>query len=211
MKRSLTKTADGSNTLYVESLDEHYHSVHGAMQEALHVFIEHGLRYILSKGKKPNVLEIGFGTGLNCMLTFQNANGVVYKSIEKYPLNIAEALSMGYFDKEELFKHMHDAEWNKSIELGGHSLLKVNDDIKTYDFGVAQHNLIYFDAFGPRVQPDLWTEQVFQKMYDCLEEGGVLVTYCAKGSVKRALKAVGFTIESLPGPPGKREMTRAIK
>ncbi|MBL4624870.1 MAG: tRNA (5-methylaminomethyl-2-thiouridine)(34)-methyltransferase MnmD [Flavobacteriales bacterium] len=213
VKPVLVKTEDGSNTLYVKELDEHYHSIHGAIQESQHVFIRHGLKPILPDHPNPSILEIGFGTGLNCLLTLQNAT-VNYTSIEKYPISVEQALEMEYpatVEDRDLFRKLHKAPWNKEMNLQGCSLYKIKEDLLTYEFGNEKYDLIYFDAFSPGVQPDLWSEDIFDKMYSALRQGGVLVTYCAKGIVKRRLKAVGFTIENPPGPPGKREITRATK
>lgn len=219
-KRAFKITADGSHTLYVESLDETYHSTHGAIQEALHVFIDAGLNYF--DKTELNVLEIGFGTGLNAFLTLLESQRknikVNYTGIEAFPLdddivdqlNYTSELNLNEVEKE-LFKKLHKVEWEcyqKITEKFNLNKTKVElDHFKTAE----RFDIIYFDAFGPRVQPKMWTNTVFEKMYNCLSDGGALVTYCAKGTVKRGLKAVGFEVESLLGPPGKREMTRAVK
>ncbi len=217
-KISFKITEDGSHTLYLEDLDETYHSKHGAIQEAIHVFIAAGLNYV--DQPKLNVLEIGFGTGLNAFLTLQNLNNksVQYTSLEAYPLkeNIIDQLNY----REELklddsevqqFDKLHQIEWGSYQEITSKfSLNKIQVDLINYK-SKEKFDLIYFDAFGPRVQPEMWTKDIFENMYAMLAKNGVLVTYCAKGSVKRALKEVGFEVEPLPGPPGKREMTRAKK
>lgn len=219
LERKLVKTADGSHSLYIPEWNEHYHSVHGAIQEAYHVFIKNGLDYF-SKNSL-SILEIGFGTGLNTLITLlesENKNLTIhYTAIEAFPITQSEFEELNYceFLKHQncqmVFQKIFDAEWNTSVEINPNfSLLKKQlkfneiEDFELYD-------LIYFDAFGPRVQPELWTEVIFEKMYQSLKKEGVLVTYSAKGSVRRAMQASGFTIEKLPGPPGKREMLRGLK
>jgi len=219
-KRSFKITADGSHTLYVEKLDETYHSTHGAIQEAKHVFINAGLNYI--EKNELNILEVGFGTGLNAFLTLLEAEKkglkINYTGIEAFPLDEEVIQQLNY--KEELrstvkeegrYNLLHSVEWESEQKITEpFQLHKIKIELATYT--PKEHfDIIYFDAFGPRVQPDMWTEAIFEKMYNCLTKNGILVTYCAKGSVKRGLKTVGFELESLPGPPGKREMTRAIK
>lgn len=212
-------TADGSTTIHITEWDEQYHSKHGAIQEAKHVFIKNGLS--LFANQKISILEIGFGTGLNCFITFLEApkmNLVIdYVGIEAYPLVADEVEKMNYVAQLEanefagIFNKMHQQDWELKGEISPEfSLTKrkqffneVNDENK--------FDLIYFDAFGARVQPELWTEEIFEKMYKALKPEGVLVTYSAKGSVRRAMLAVGFLVEKLPGPPGKREMLRANK
>ena len=223
MKREIIRTADGSATIYLPEWNEHYHSKHGALQEARHVFIESGLRHYLEK-KSPerlNVLEIGFGTGLNALISYyeaMKANLVLdYTGVEAYPVTPEELESLEYAglfseeDASEIFEKMHGISWGKKNEISPLFYLQKEQmffkDIKAEDL----FDLIFFDAFGPRVQPDLWTEEIFLKMYRSLRQDGVLVTYSAKGSVRRAMQAVGFLVARLPGPPGKREMLRATK
>lgn len=219
MKRRIITTGDGSKTIQIEDWDEQYHSKHGAVQEAYHVFIGHGLR--LFQNRSISILEIGFGTGLNALITLLEGPRqrlvIDYHGVEAFPVSMEEVGQLDYCtqlgaeNKEDIFLKMHSAPWEESISLtSGFSLLKQKKDFKE----IAQRNLfdlIYFDAFGARVQPELWTEDIFLKMYHALKKGGVLVTYAAKGSVRRAMQSVGFTVERLPGPPGKREMLRAIK
>ena len=219
-KIAIKKTADGSHTLYVEGLDETYHSTHGAIQEALHVFIDAGLSYF--NQQKLTILELGFGTGLNAFLTLIEAHKqkltIDYTSIEAYPLpeDIIEQLNytteLSSNTKEiGLFQSLHQVEWGSYQEITSQfNLNKIKKELVDYHHKES-FDIIYFDAFGPRVQPEMWTETILRKMYDSLAKEGILVTYCAKGSVKRAMKTVGFEVESLPGPPGKREMTRAKK
>ncbi|WP_140486728.1 tRNA (5-methylaminomethyl-2-thiouridine)(34)-methyltransferase MnmD [Flavobacterium sp. GSA192] len=219
MKREIIQTQDGSTTIHLEEWNESYHSKHGAIQEAKHVFIKNGLS--LFKNKKLSILEIGFGTGLNTFISFleaQKMNQIIdYLGVEAYPVAAEEILAMNYVDEldagEQLavFEKMHQSAWNEKIVLDNHfSLTKRQQFFQDID-DVAQFDLIYFDAFGYRVQPELWSTAIFQKMYDALKENGVLVTYAARGVVKRSMIEVGFRVEKLEGPPGKREMFRAFK
>lgn len=220
-KPEIKITADGSHTLYIPSLDETYHSVHGAIQEAIHVYIDAGFNYFKIK-EKLNVLEVGFGTGLNTFLTYQealkNAVEVNYTSIEAYPLAIYDVEKLNYLQElkasgieESIFNKLHQVKWNENEKITtSFSLRKLKIMLQNFN-EKEQFDIIYFDAFGPRVQPELWEVPILHKMFNALNKNGVFVTYCAKGSVKRALKEVGFTIENIPGPPGKREMTRARK
>ncbi len=219
MKREIIQTSDGSTTIYLPDLDENYHSTHGAIQEAEHVFIQHGLRKI--EESEPNVIsifEMGFGTGLNAFLTkVRSRSKIEYTGIEAYPVRAEEIEALNYVDLVGSeykidFQLIHKAKWNERISLDDRfSLKKVEEKIEIYNMSHASFDLIYFDAFGPRAQAEMWDVQILEKMYDGLKEGGVLVTYCARGQFKRDLKALGFTVEALPGPPGKREMTRAWK
>ena len=220
MKREVIITSDGSTTIHLPEWNEHYHSKHGAIQEAYHVFIKNGLE-LFSDDTVVNILEIGFGTGLNCFITFLEAKKrnlkIDYVGVEAYPVKDDEIQKLNYVEElkasedRSVFKKIHSTNWNVKEKISGSFVLEKRkqffEDIE--DVGI--YNLIYFDAFGARVQPDLWTENIFKKMYDALKEGGVLVTYAAKGSVRRAMQNVGFTVEKLAGPPGKREMLRAKK
>ncbi|MES2591997.1 MAG: tRNA (5-methylaminomethyl-2-thiouridine)(34)-methyltransferase MnmD [Bacteroidota bacterium] len=229
MLRTLIKTADGSHSLFVEELDEHYHSIHGAIQESKHVFIETGLKPFISipaasdkERKHPlNILEIGLGTGLNAMLTFiemeHSSVEVEYTAIEAYPVSTDLINQLNYLELlngikyAAVFNLIHSSEWNSPVPLSDQfTFLKLHNTLQNVVLKSTYH-LVYFDAFGPRVQPEMWIEEVFAKLFAVIVPGGCLVTYCAKGEVKRTLKRVGFTVESLPGPPGKREMVRAIK
>jgi tRNA U34 5-methylaminomethyl-2-thiouridine-forming methyltransferase MnmC len=211
-------TEDGSHTLYLKDLDETYHSKHGAIQEAMHVFIDAGLNNCIQS--KLNILEIGFGTGLNAFLTLKESKNrtVNFTSLEAYPLPQEIVAQLNYTSELKLnsvgieqFKKMHLVEWGNYQEITPNfKLNKIKVQLDQYK-SIEKFDLIYFDAFGPRVQPEMWGKEIFENMYDVLSENGVLVTYCAKGSVKRTLKEVGFRVEPLPGPPGKREMTRAKK
>ncbi|CAD0004881.1 tRNA (5-methylaminomethyl-2-thiouridine)(34)-methyltransferase MnmD [Flavobacterium chungangense] len=219
MEREIIKTLDGSTTIHLKEWDECYHSKHGAIQEAKHVFIKNGLS--LFEDKPVNILEIGFGTGLNAFITFLETNQknqiIDYTGVEAYPVNADEVLSMNYVSEleanqfDEIFKKMHECDWDLATEISSNfSLTKRKqffdeiDDFEIFD-------LIYFDAFGYRVQPELWSTEIFQKMYNSLKPNGILVTYAARGVVKRSMIEVGFTVEKLAGPPGKREMFRAVK
>jgi len=223
MKVEVKKTNDGSNTLFVPELNEHYHSIHGALQEALHVFIKHGLQPVLEKATEPiRLLEVGFGTGLNAILTLQTFltqnHSVFYDTLEKYPLAedlIKELHFENFILNPELldnFYKLHAAPWNETVSITPNfNLKKLETDLETQVFPEAYYDLIYFDAFAPEKQPHLWTATIFEKLAASLKTNGCLVSYCAKGSFKRALKAAGLKVEALPGPPGKREMTRATK
>ncbi|WP_010182147.1 tRNA (5-methylaminomethyl-2-thiouridine)(34)-methyltransferase MnmD [Aquimarina agarilytica] len=223
MKRELFKTADGSMTIHLPDINEQYHSKHGALQEAQHVFIKMGLQHLVTQSKDKNIaiLEIGFGTGLNCLLTYFEALklklNIDYVGVEAYPISSNEWKAMNYgslLEKEEatqVFENIHVAEWDKRERIvESFSLKKEEKKFENINEN-SVFNLIYFDAFGARVQPELWTETIFEIMYNALKPKGVLVTYAAKGSVRRAMQAVGFTVERLEGPPGKREMLRATK
>lgn len=219
MKREVIITSDGSTTIRIDELDENYHSTHGAIQESMHIFIVNGISTI-SKSK-IRVLEIGFGTGLNALLTeeFAKKNNikVEYVGIEAYPISIGEKKQLNYCEKLsersfEIFDEIHSCLWGDLITINEcFSLKKI--EIKAEDLKLKNElfDIIYFDAFAPNVQESLWTTLIFQKMFNLLNNNGYLVTYCAKGQVKRDLKSVGFRVVSLPGPPGKREMTKAIK
>ena len=212
----LKLSEDGSHTLYVPELDEHYHSVFGARTESMHVFIKSGLDLLDKQDIK--ILEIGFGTGLNALLTALNKGNkkIEYHSIEKYPLNSetedALVFSPNQTDEEtSVFKAIHEAPWNELTEIiPDFKLLKFEDDLLTVNFST-KYDLVYFDAFGPDVQPELWTEEIFKKIFDSMNSNGILTTYSAKGAVRRAMQSAGFKVERLPGPPKKREMLRCTK
>ena len=219
MKREIIQTKDGSTTIHLEEWNESYHSKHGAIQEARHVFIKNGLS--LFKNKSVSVLEIGFGTGLNAFISFLEApkleQTIDYTGVEAYPVAPEEVILMNYVaelnasDQLFIFEQMHQCNWGEKIKLSEvFSLTKRKQFFQDID-DVAQFDLIYFDAFGYRVQPELWSTEIFKKMYDALKENGILVTYAARGVVKRSMIEVGFRVEKLEGPPGKREMFRAFK
>jgi len=219
LKREIITTGDGSKTIQITDWNEQYHSKHGAIQEAYHVFIRHGLDLF---GKAAvDILEIGLGTGLNAFITLLEAEKgkfkINYCGVEAYPVAWEEANQLGYVtalevpDKENDFEQLHKAIWELPTEITPYFTLTKNKlDFKDID-SKEMFNLIYFDAFGARVQPELWTVPMFAKMYSALRPQGYLVTYAAKGSVRRAMQEVGFIVERLPGPPGKREMLRGRK
>lgn len=218
MERTLQITADGSHTLFIPEMDEHYHSVNGAVQESRHVFIEAGLRQL--KRNVINVFEIGFGTGLNAFLTLldadQNRLQINYFSIELYPLDeeIVTALNYGeaiFPEKKELFRALHQAAWDIPVKITEHfTLTKIQGDSNQCNLP-EDIDLVYFDAFAPDKQPDMWTQEIFDRLYAAMTEEGILTTYCAKGVVRRMMKGAGYFVERIPGPPGKREMLRAVK
>ena len=216
MKREIIITSDGSTTIHLPAWNEQYHSKHGAIQEAYHVFIKHGLEYVSLE--KIAVLEIGFGTGLNCFITYLESNKEIeYVGVEAYPVAEEEINKLNYVselkaeDNSSVFNKIHKVSWETRHQIHENFYLTKRQQFFKDIKDVEAFNLIYFDAFGARVQPELWTEEIFEKMFKALKSGGVLVTYAAKGSVRRAMEAVGFLVERLPGPPGKREMLRAIK
>ena len=214
-------TADGSSTIYNELLDEHYHSIHGAKQESLHVFIEKGLSFFSQSNplkREYYILELGFGTGLNCILSllhnFHNEIKIYYNTIEPSILNFntINKLNFNLSDDDLIFfKKIHQLNWDKEHEVQRNFFLtKFNTDLKSFKTNYS-YDIIYFDAFAPRKQPHLWTIEVFKKIYNLTKKNGILVTYCAKGQVRRDLESIGFNVERIVGPPGKREMLRAIK
>jgi tRNA U34 5-methylaminomethyl-2-thiouridine-forming methyltransferase MnmC len=216
MNHNFVKTADGSYTLYVPELDEHYHSVHGALQEAQHVFIQHGLEPF-KESSSLRVLEMGLGTALNAYLSYQWArkNNVLlwYSGVEAYPVEgevIATCLQeIGVKQVQEL-RFFSELVYGSTQELDGFTLEPIHAFWADIDFSEA-YDVVFYDAFGPRAQEEMWTLRNFEIAYNALKKGGLMTTYCAKGQVKRDLKSVGFTVESRPGPPGKREMTVAWK
>jgi len=221
MKRELIRTKDNSYTLFVPELDEHYHSIHGALAEAEHIFINAGLKPIEDR-LAISVLEIGFGSGLNACLTALYADkqglNIFYQGLEKYPLTTEEWQALNYSDiikdadSKEIMADMHAADWSIKTTLRAHfQLLKSAIDFRDFKAEENTFDLIYFDAFAPSAQADLWSLAIFQEMYKALKPGGRLVTYCVKGSVRRTMQEAGFTVEKIPGPPGKREMARALK
>ncbi len=221
MKREIITTADGSKTIQLPEWNEQYHSVHGAIAEALHVFIESGLQHWSSENpnKSIDILEIGFGTGLNAFLSLlvakENKFHLVYSGIEAYPILDSEISHLNYAEllkaSQTHFLALHQCKWEQLCKISKNFSLTKRKQLISEFADVDAFDVIYFDAFGPRVQPELWEEAIFAKMYTALRQGGVIVTYSAKGSVRRAMQAVGFLVERLPGPPGKREMLRATK
>ena len=219
--RHLFLTADGSHSIAVGSDGLAYHSRHGAIQESQHVFIDAALHHRGKSHQQHHVLEIGLGTGLNALMTWQSAERVPYSiqytAYELYPLERTEVEQLNYPEqlgpaesKEQLLQ-IHDCEWEVVHALSPHFQFCKHQQAFESIAAEAQYDLVYFDAFAPEAQPELWDTPLLEKMYRALKTGGILTTYCAKGVVKRRLKALGFTVEALPGPPGKREMTRATK
>lgn len=218
-KRQVVATEDNSPTLYHSGLDAHYHSLHGARQESQHVFVKAGLHQF-DYLKRVHLLEVGFGSGLNALLSLaairESDQQIYYHGLEKFPLKEEEwrAFREGFSDKWERQKliEFHQAPWEEKTAINERfTLHKSVIDLSTAELNPAFYHLIYFDAFAPQAQPELWTEAIFKKMFDCLEEDGLLVTYCVKGEVRRAMEAAGFEVAKIPGPPGKREISRAHK
>lgn len=219
MERSIEITKDGSATVFNKELGEHYHSMHGAVQEGNHVYIQAGLEYYLAKtnAKSISILEVGLGTGLNAMLTYQCAAhkaDIYYEAIEAYPLTAAESSQLNYpalAGDQAIFDTLHSSAWNETIALSKKfTLKKVYCQLEAYT-AARSFDIVYYDAFSPTSQPELWTENIFARMYGLLNEGGALVTYCSKSIVRSAMQNAGFAIEKLPGPHGKRDMVRAVK
>ena len=220
MKREIIETGDGSKTIYIPEWNEHYHSSHGALQEAQHVFISNGLN--TKTEDYLSIFEMGYGTGLNALLSYFSSEKrnqyIHYLGLEAFPPSEEEWKAMNYaeFSKDvdslSIYEAMNTAPWDRETAISEHFVLdKRIAKIQELELEPQSLDLVYYDAFGPRVQPELWTEDIFKKIYHWLSPGGIFVTYCAKGQVKRDLKSAGFIVESLPGPPGKREMTRATK
>jgi tRNA U34 5-methylaminomethyl-2-thiouridine-forming methyltransferase MnmC len=220
--RRIVKTADGSHTLKLVGLDEHYHSTFGAVQESMHVFIRNGLHSLQGNARSVNILEIGFGTGLNALLTHIESQKaqlqVFYHALEPFPLKREEYKVLNYpallnqQGLQEVFLKFHESEWNKDIEMAaGFVFRKEHKTLQEIDLKPCFFDLVYYDAFGPDTQPELWQQQLFEKVSEAMKPGALLTTYCAKGIVRRAMRASGLAVEKLPGPLGKREMTRAVK
>lgn len=220
MQKQFIVTEDGSHTIYLPEMNEHYHSVHGAIQESLHIYIEQGLLQLTNK--ELSILEIGFGTGLNAWLTYcfarQNKLKINYFTLEKYPLNESEYLKLNYTETifpehAEVFRQMHFSEWGRPVKISPDFMLqKINTDLTTYNFNQThQFDLVYFDAFAPDKQPEMWTEEILQNVAKTVCKNGILLTYCAKGTVRRAFSSAGFNMERIPGPPGKKEILRGKK
>lgn len=222
MKREIINTGDGSTTIHLPEWNEQYHSIHGALQEARHVFIEMGLKKAMEfQAEEISILEIGFGTGLNCLVTWQEALNkpfkINYTGVEAFPVEADEVRKLNFSAEiketgaQEIFDLMHNLPWELTQQLAPDFFLRKQQKFFEDIDEVSKYDLVYFDAFGARVQPELWTAAIFTKMFNALKPGGILVTYAAKGSVRRAMLEVGFTVERLQGPPGKREMLRATK
>lgn len=222
MKRKIITTGDGSTTIHLVEWNEQYHSKHGAIQEAYHVFINKGLHFFCSKQsqEKISILEIGFGTGLNALITaiesYNLDRKISYVGVEAYPIAQEEMDQLNYAQllpnsKDNLFRKLHSTPWEVESEITSNFSLKKQQMLFSEIKDKNAFDIIYFDAFGARVQPELWTAEMFQIINNALKPQGVLVTYSAKGSVKRAMLSVGLSVERLDGPPGKRHMLRATK
>jgi tRNA U34 5-methylaminomethyl-2-thiouridine-forming methyltransferase MnmC len=227
VKREILITSDGSTTIHLPDWNEQYHSKHGAIQEAYHVFIKSGFDLFCDFEQQENsqesisILEIGFGTGLNAFITFLEAikqyKKIDYVGVEAYPVLENEIQKLNYVSElkaaaqQAIFDKMHAVSWDTKHRISDGFLLTKRKQFFEAIEDENKFDLVYFDAFGATNQPELWTETIFLKMYNALKSNGILVTYAAKGSVRRAMLAVGFKVERLPGPPGKREMLRAIK
>jgi len=221
MQRKIITTGDGSHSIEVSGKNEFYHSKFGAIQESLHVYIGAGLKPLLNTNLAIRIFEMGFGTGLNVLLTLIEAERhqqkIYYETIELFPLEASLAKALNYCeqlqrkDLQEIFEQFHACEWGKQIIITScFSFKKIKADLTDYplpDFT----NLIYYDAFDPNAQPELWQEEIFKRLFDSLYHNGILTTYCSKSMVRRAMQNAGFIVEKLPGAPGKREMIRAIK
>lgn len=209
-------TQDGSHSLLNEQLNETYHSVHGAIQESLHVFIKHGLVFVSQRKSSIHILEVGFGTGLNALLTLQHsATSIQYTTLEAFPVEENIWMKLNYVESEDSkkqFEQLHRARWNETENISSNFVLrKLHTTLQQVELELNQYDLIYFDAFAPNKQPEMWELPVLQKIANAMKSGGLFVTYCAKGQLKRDLKNAGLTVETLQGPPGKREMVRGVK
>ncbi|MBD8390194.1 tRNA (5-methylaminomethyl-2-thiouridine)(34)-methyltransferase MnmD [Dysgonomonas sp. BGC7] len=220
VKPEIELTSDGSHTLFVPTLNEHYHSTNGAVQESVHIFINTGFQTCRKEDIK--ILEVGFGTGLNTFLTLlesqKESKAIHYTGIELYPLPFSIISKLNYTDSQSsenksLFYKLHECDWNEEIQITPQfHLKKIQADLTSFDLSSIENiDIIYFDAFAPDKQPDMWTQEIFDKLYSITTWGGILVTYCAKGVVRRMMQQAGYEVERLPGPPGKREMLRAKK
>lgn len=214
-RAKVIQTEDGSSTLYLEDIDETYHSTNGAHQESLHIFINHGLKAV--DKKEVRILEIGFGTGLNAIMTLIHKDDlkVDYHTLEPLPLSLELINSMSFDsvlnnENQSHFLKLHEFSWNKSHEIQNMTFCKYDTTLEDFLSNLL-FDVIYFDAFAPSKQPEVWEIENLSKCYDQLKVGGVLVTYCASGKFKRNLKSIGFELEHPPGPKGKREITKAIK
>jgi tRNA U34 5-methylaminomethyl-2-thiouridine-forming methyltransferase MnmC len=224
MKKDIIITTDGSHSISIPEMGVTYHSSHGAIRESMHVFIEAGLHYINEKLNQPGALsifEMGFGTGLNALLTLseaeKNQQKIYYETIEPYPLEKSTIELLNYCgqlqrpDLEPLFTLMHDCEWNTIVPVTPYfNFIKKQTNLA--DFSTNQpFNIVFFDAFAPDIQPDLWTAAIFEKLYNSMQENAVLTTYCSKSIVRKAMAEAGLKVEKIPGPPHKREIVRAMK
>jgi len=218
MKREIILTADGSHTIYVPEMNEHYHSVNGAVQESEHIFIKAG--FDTCEVDPVHVFEAGFGTGLNALLTAmkctQKKLTAFYTTIEKYPLEESEIKALNYEsftlpEGKNIFRLIHNAEWDATTEITNYfSIIKIKGDLVTDNIS-GRYDLVYFDAFGPDKQPEMWSRKVLGKISGVTAENGIFVTYSSKGEVKRNLRELGYNVSLMTGPPGKRHFIRAVK
>lgn len=221
MQRQPVITKDGSHTISIPEMNVTYHSHHGAIQESMHVYINAGLKYISEtlKATEICIFEMGFGTGLNALLTLMEAEKnqltIHYTTVELFPLLVDEIILLNYCeqlhrkDLEPVFQQLHQCDWEKDISITPFfTLHKIKNSLQDFTASKPQ-NLIFYDAFAPSAQPELWTKETFEKLYQILLPGGILVTYCSKSDVRRAMQAAGFIVEKIQGPRGKREMVRA--
>jgi len=220
MQREVILTADGSATIAIPEINATYHSKHGAIRESMHVFIETGLRHLPQQpaGNTIHLFEMGFGTGLNALLTLQEAmaagQNIHYHAIELFPLPEEKIAALNYGEQlnmPSLFHQLHQCPWEEDVPINEHfTLYKTNQPLE--QFTTTQlYDLVYYDAFAPGHQPELWTKEIFRSLYNQLQPNGILVTYCSKGEVRRAMQAAGLSVAKLPGPPGKREIVRATR
>ena len=220
MKKEILLTQDGSYTVAIPEMNVTYHSIRGALQESIHIYIQSGLQYALPKVaiETISVFEMGFGTGLNALLTMQEAirlkRRINYYAVELFPLTIEEAKALKQDDQlgtGNLAMQLHEAPWEEEVMINEYfSLYKTNQSLLDLSLNI-QFDVVYFDAFAPNDQPELWTEAVFANLFNNLNNNGVLVTYSCKGTVRRIMQAVGFIVNKIPGPIGKAEIVRAIK
>jgi len=223
MKRHIVITEDGSSSFFSAEVKQYYHSHFGALQESMHIFIHAGLcSEYLSHLEHISILEIGFGTGLNALLTYFKAEElnkkIYYETVELYPLTFQEAAQLNYpniLDYEnvkEIFTTLHSTPWDENVVISEHFTLNKRK-ISAIDahFSPSTFNLVYFDPFSPDVQPELWTKTVFESIYNSMKENAILLTYCTKGTVKEVMRNIGFEVEKLPGPAGKREILRVYR
>ena len=222
MSLSIINTSDGSHTLYNEKLNETYHSIHGAIQESEHIYIESGIKYFIDNQKKKNIqiLEIGFGTGLNVILTYKfslsHTYTIHYNTIESNPLKMEMVNKLNYIDilgekYKDVFALMHTQKPDEVVSIS--SKLFFNKQIlRLEEFkNKKKYDIIFFDAFAPSKQPEIWSAKNLLKIYDAMEKGAILVTYCSSGKFKKTLDELGYEVEVISGPPGKKEMVRASK
>lgn len=220
MKKEIIISKDGSHTLFVPELNETYHSTHGAHQEAVHVFIKSGLEYLKEK-KEINVYEIGFGTGLNAFLTaiyaIENKTKINYQTIEAFPLDVTITSKLNYIESvdekfKSIFSKLHETEWGNWIDVNQYyTFKKMHQKLENTLSLDKKADIVFFDAFAPNHQEELWTVESLSKVANCTNEGGVFVTYCSQGQFRRNLKEAGFEVSKITGPSGKREMVRAFK